>query len=71
VKENVQKLKQKMRSNKKNIAETVTVAASGTDNALDKLSDTLDKFGPLVDKIRVFADISTKIGEVSLLDFTL
>jgi cell fate (sporulation/competence/biofilm development) regulator YmcA (YheA/YmcA/DUF963 family) len=64
LKEKVEKFK---KSDKKKIPEAVLTAASGADNALDKVADTLDVFGPVIEKIQVFADITAKIGEVNSL----
>jgi hypothetical protein len=68
LKEKVEKFKQNLKSDKKKIPEAVITAASGADNPLDKLTDTLDVFGPLIEKIQVFADITAKIGEVKPLE---
>jgi phage-related protein len=67
----VEKFKQSLQSDKKTIPEAVLTAASGADNALDKLTDTLDVFGPVIEKIKVFADITAKIGEVKSLQLNV
>jgi hypothetical protein len=66
-KKRVEIFKQNLKSDKKKIPEAVLTAASGADNDLEEVANTLDIFGPVIEKIQVFADITAKIGEVNSL----
>jgi hypothetical protein len=63
----VEKVKQKFKSKKKNISEAVVMPVSEADNDLDKLTDTSDVFGPVIEKIQVFAADTAEIDEVRAL----
>jgi hypothetical protein len=49
------------------LLEVVLPALFGAGNALGKLADTLDVYGPVIEKIQLFADITANIGEVKSL----